>query len=238
MKPAGIFRLPQTRRARTKKFMDQYNRAVSEIYAEKGTPTQVIRRAPVNVERVWAKRPRGKLIRLSHELTETRGAVGSRRTIKGEKMKIHTHLSVGGKLSNPLPSVADLGNFYRERKNLRVSVIAAKDKMNKGVSEVMGYTFIKRKKGTKAFLNQWELSKIKTSRNIKPLAKKFPAIAKYAKATTRREFINKDGTLNEKLFRERFIAAQREVEKAGFKLRFVPNKNAGYSWDGSRFVKR
>ncbi len=238
MKPSGFFRLPKTRKSKRQTILERFKQSLSEVDAEHGTPTQAIRGAPHNVERTWAKRPRGKLIRLSDELTEKRGRVGSRGAIKGEKIKIHTHLTLGKGITNSLPSVADLGNLYRGRKNVRVSVIAAKDQQREGVSEVMGYTFIKRKKGTKAFLNQWRLSRIKTSRNIKPLQKRHPAIARYAQSITRGEFINKDGSLNEKLFKEKFTAAQREVQKAGFKLRFVPNKNAGYSWNGARFVKK
>lgn len=240
MKPHGFFRSSKTRNMKRKLILEKFKRSLSEVDAERGTPTQGIRRAPHNVERTWAKRPRGKLIRLSDELTEKRGRVGSRRTRKGEKMKLHTHVPLwkGVGVTNSLPSVADLGNLHRERRNVRTSVIAAKDQQREGVSEVMGYTFIKRKKGTKAFLNQWKLSRIKTSRNLKPLIKRHPAIARYAQAVARGEFVNKDGSLNEKLFKEKFIAAQREVEKAGFKLRFVPNKNAGYSWNGARFVKK
>ena len=52
------------------------------------------------------------------------------------------------------------------------------------------------------------------------------------------EYINKDGTLNTKLFEKGFRAAQQEIERAGYKLRFVPNKNAGYIWNGTRFVKK
>lgn len=238
MKPPGFLKLPKTRKSKREAIIDKFKKALIEVDSERGTPTQAIRRAPHNVERAWAKRPRGRLIRISDGLTEKRGKVGSRKIESGEKMKIHTHLSLGAGLTNSLPSIADLGNFHRERKNARVSIIAAKEQQKNGISEVMGYTFIKRKKGTKAFLNQWRLSRIKTSRNLKPLLKRHPAIARYAQAVARGEFINKDGSLNEKLFKEKFIAAQREVEKAGFKLRFVPNKNAGYSWNGARFVKK
>ena len=49
-----------------KKFLDKVREGLERAAAERGTPTEVIRRAPHNVERAWAK-TKNRAFRISGE---------------------------------------------------------------------------------------------------------------------------------------------------------------------------
>ncbi len=198
------------------------------------TPTQVITGAPNNKERTWAKKPRERIVRISDYEKEKPLSSASRYLEKGETMEIHTHVPHKG-VASAIPSLADL-LMFQSQKGLRTSIIAQKAKNG----EVQGYNFIRPKKGTKNFLKQWKIflaKKFMKHLGWRGYLKLYPNMAIFAYGIKYGFYVKPNGELNEKLFSEDLIRARKEIEKNGFKMRFVPNKNAGYSWNGSRFVK-
>ncbi len=204
------------------------------LVGQKRTPTQIIGGWPVGVERAGSKRPREFVQVKSTVHTEYPLEVHTAYPKKGEKMIIHSHLGYKEQ-QNPLPSATDLRNLFRTKKIVKTSVVA-----NKNRGEVSGYTFVRRKKGIRAFLKQWQFSirRGMMKHNPHQFYEKYPKISTYRNRVLDERYIMPDGTLNQELFAKDILAAQKEMEQAGFKLRFVPNKNAGYIWNGTRFVKK
>jgi hypothetical protein len=204
---------------------------------KKVTPTKVINDSPNSIERGWAKKPRENPVRTS--IIERKNLVISRPIQKGEKTIIHTHVSRHG-FNSMLPSPTDLFTLFDNRKIVRTSIIAGKEK-----NQISGYVFIRPKKGVLNFFNQMRfcLKKEKLNSkdylgfiNSKKFQKIYPGIYNYRKKIYSKAYLSKNGFM-EKEFRKDFLLAKKEIEQAGFSLRFVANKKAGYFFDGVNFKK-
>ncbi len=184
---------------------------------KKLTPTQIIERSPADLERGWNKKPCRQPVRASYK--EKKSSAYIRIPKKGETMQIHQHIHEAEERQFVLPSPVDI---RRRRTRPKVTeVIAIRE-----AGQVAGYTF----------------AKIRNPKKTRKL-KKFTKVRKMPRSFLKYLSSHEEplvGQAQKEQFAENIRKAAKKIDKAGLKLRFVANKNAGFFFDPRRmqFVRR
>lgn len=220
------------------------------------TPTRVIEKSPDNVEREWYKKPRRLPVRVSSSASEMADFVEVSRPPLPLERTIHTHVLRPWEETIIVPSVSDIHQLLERasKGTSKTDIVAIK----KG-GKVLGYSFIRLKKDRegKRFSRKqkrlkerlrplaWEESKVarghasEVLKNSSALVeakadfqRNYPALAKYYSILRSSPGI----PLSEyaKIVRN----MQKELDRNGIQLRFVPDKKAGYALKDYEFAKR
>ncbi|MFH1586493.1 MAG: hypothetical protein ABID38_01395 [Candidatus Diapherotrites archaeon] len=175
--------------------------------------TGTMEKTPISNERAFYKVMRGPFRKAS--IAEAFNAVVRRKPRPDEYMGIHPHNHSLGERQIILPNFYDIMSSFGMRADskgkMNVDVIAVR--VNK---EVVGYTF---------------LSLNKLPKKKKELEELWPNISH---PLTMEEFTKLKPRENAKDFKK----AVEYMKELGLKLRFVPNRKAGYVFKGGQFVKK
>jgi len=171
------------------------------------SPTTIIQQAPYAgyVERAWFKKPRKNIERASKRRNELPQEVITRNPRRGETMSIHQHPHNKEEFLSILPGPDDLKAFKRDLNNPSGNIRTDVIATREGKS-VLGYVFIK------------------PTRKILSL----PYIKEYEKCLS--QFLKSRGTDIFALNRAIYL-----LRAMDFKVRFVPNKKAGYTYKAGQF---
>ncbi len=180
-------------------------------------PIEVMRDSPQNRERGWLKAPLHQMSRASTVAGEKAGHVHfSRKPLDSDRMRIHTHpgLPLRRKRYIAWPSFGDLGLSYGDYKHnkIRTGVVGVRDG-----SYISGITFFQFREG-KNFIKDYD----NINDAYENLLDKLVHASRSNDSKTQRQTVRRLINL---------------LKKAGIKIRFVPNKKAGYAFKDGRFVK-
>ena len=207
------------------------------------TPTERISRSPIDRERLWYGATGRKLRRISHWRQESlegvnldvRNEKSSLLPRAGEKRSIHTHvkkMGFGKDAALPLPTAKDILEFAAPLTTH--TLVKSHYAAVKAGKEVAGYTFFKIGRikksvidkcfpGSRQGLTEEEIEE-KVRFNILHMNYQFEladlvemSYPKYA---------------------ETFPKLLNRLEEAGVKIRFVPNRKLGYSFEKGVFIKK